>query len=115
MIGAEAMRRLLPFLACLMVILTSWSGMAHAAEVAGGSIAGVELTFHAVGDGDEVPADSDNGLPHHHTVCHGHDIGHPAPGPVPAVYTADGQRPMLLPVHVLAPAGEDVALRPPQA
>ena len=37
------MRTLLPLLACLMLALAGFSGMAHAAEVAGGSRSGVEL------------------------------------------------------------------------
>jgi hypothetical protein len=55
---------MLPFFACLMLLLlTGWAGMAHAAEIAGGSIGGVELGVHAPGDGDEVPADGDNARP----------------------------------------------------
>lgn len=69
------MRRLLPFIACLMLVLTGWSGVAHAGEVAGGAAAGLELAAHAPGDGDEVPADDDSALPHHHATCHGHDLG----------------------------------------
>jgi hypothetical protein len=69
------MRKLLPLFACLMLVLTGFAGMAHATETAGGSMFGVELMVHAPGDGDEVPADGDNGLPHHHNACHGHDVG----------------------------------------
>ena len=72
------MRALLPFLTCLMLVLTSFSGIAHAADLAGGSIVGVEFTVHAAGDIDEVPADSDKNVPHHHNYCHGHDVGAPA-------------------------------------
>lgn len=72
------MRHLLPFLACLMLVLTGWASMAHAAEVAGGSIAGIEFGIHTPGDADEVPGDDDNALPHHHATCHGHDVGTPA-------------------------------------
>lgn len=73
------MRRLLPLIACLMLVLTGLTSVAHAAEPVGGSVEGLELAFHAPGDADEVPADSDNGLPHHHTICHGHDLGTPSP------------------------------------
>lgn len=72
------MRKLLPLLACLMLVLTGFAGMVHAAEAAGGRMFGITLTVHAPGDGDEAPADSDNGLPHHHNSCHGHDVGTPA-------------------------------------
>src|SRR3546814_18457500 len=52
--------------------------MAHAADLAGGSIAGVEFTIHTDGDIDQVPSDSDKNVPHHHNYCHGHDVGAPA-------------------------------------
>src|SRR3546814_5560392 len=50
-------RAFLPLLTCLMLVLTSFSGMAHAADLAGGSIAGVEFTIHTDGDIDQVPSD----------------------------------------------------------
>src|SRR3546814_3530029 len=49
-----------------------------AADLAGGSIAGVEFTIHTDGDIDQVPSDSDKNVPHHHNYCHGHDVGAPA-------------------------------------
>lgn len=109
------MRKLLPLLACLMLVLTGFAGMAHAAEAAGGSVLGIELAIHAPGDGDEVPADSDNGLPHHHNACHGHDVGTPA--------TACGRETAVLMVmpgigQLNAPAPNahgNVLPRPPQA
>src|SRR3546814_2880174 len=52
--------------------------MAHAADLAGGSIAGVEFTIHTDGDIDQVSSDSDKNVPHHHNYCHGHDVGAPA-------------------------------------
>src|SRR3546814_10190549 len=61
-----------------MLVLTSFSGMAHVADLAGGSIAGVEFTIHTDGDNDQVPSDSDKNVPHHHNYCHGHDVGAPA-------------------------------------
>src|SRR3546814_20860157 len=61
-----------------MMVLTSFSGMAHAADLAGGSIAGVAFTIHTAGDIDQVPSDSDETVTHHHNYCHGHDVGAPA-------------------------------------
>ena len=108
------MRKLLPLFACLMLVLTGFAGMAHAAETAGGSMAGVELTVHAPGDGDEVPADSDNGLPHHHNACHGHDVGTPvlAEGAQTAVLKADPARGRQ--TAALPDARGSVIPRPPQ-
>jgi hypothetical protein len=109
------MRRLLPLVALLMLVLTGWSAMAHVAEESGGKIAGVELVVHAPGDADEAPADGDNGMPHHHVSCHGHDIGAPL-FPAPALTHA--REPVSLSgfeARVLLAADENVALRPPQA
>jgi hypothetical protein len=106
---------LLPFLACLMLVLTTWSGMAHAAETAGGSFDGFTFAAHAPGDGDEVPADSDNALPHHHGICHGHDIGVPARTPTPPFDATAGLCPTEMSARVLTAVEGNVALRPPQA
>lgn len=47
--------------------------MAHAAEALGCASSSVtEASVHFDGDGDEVPADSDSPVPHHHGGCHGH-------------------------------------------
>lgn len=35
----------------------------------------VAASGHLAGDADEVPADEDQGTPHHHGVDHDHDIG----------------------------------------
>src|SRR3546814_4760084 len=71
-------RAFLPLLTCLMLVLTSFSVMAHAADLAGGSIAGVEFTIHTDGYIDQVPSDSDKNVPHHHNYFHEHDVGTPA-------------------------------------
>lgn len=109
------MRKLLPLLACLMLVLTGFAGMTHAAEAAGGSIFGIEVTVHAPGDGDEVPADGDNGLPHHHNACHGHDVGTPASacGPQNTVVVANSAVGRLR--VPLPDAHGSVLPRPPQA
>ncbi|MDF7776745.1 hypothetical protein P1X14_15920 [Sphingomonas sp. AOB5] len=64
--------------------------IAHAAETAGGNEA-TEAThwLHGDGDEDQVPADSENGYPHHHNVCHGHDIASPAKFCAPQLRVAD--------------------------
>ena len=109
------MRKLLPFLACLMLVLTGWSGMLHAAEAAMGSVAGIEMTMHAAGDGDEVPADGDDGLPHHHSVCHGHDIGTPMPAPAQMTHVRKTALCSRSAQPALVSADQGVSLRPPQA
>ena len=109
------MRKLLPILAYLMLVLTGWSSMSHAAEAAGGSFAGLTFEVHAPGDGDEAPADGDAGVPHHHAVCHGHDVGQPAHNVEPRRYAVANARTSALPVQALVAADQHVALRPPKA
>ncbi|WP_139226863.1 hypothetical protein [Sphingomonas sp. OK281] len=110
------MRRLLPFLACLMLVLTAWVGVAHAAEV-GGCIetSQYEAASHADGDGDQVAADADKGYPHHHGGCHAHHMSTPDSDTLPSV---EGLvRATLTGVAGVALFGRDAdtALRPPQA
>ncbi|WP_313539265.1 hypothetical protein [Sphingomonas sp.] len=109
------MRALLPFIACLMVVLTSWSGMAHAAEAAGGNFGAIAFTVHAQGDGDEVPADADQAVPHHHGICHGHDVGTPASAPSARRLVHAAAAPPLSRTTALAGTGALMRLRPPQA
>ncbi|WP_294216261.1 hypothetical protein [uncultured Sphingomonas sp.] len=109
------MRKLVPFLACLMLVLTTWAGMAHAAEAGGVETSRLEMAAHAPGDGDEVPADSDKGYPHHHASCHEHHVNTPTvrAASIPVAVTST----MPSPVHSRALSGRDIEadLRPPQA
>ena len=109
------MRTLLPFFACLMLVLTAWSGMVQAAEAAGCcDPAPSELLSHVDNGSDQGPADSDRNCPSQHAGCHGHHLGTPAadtpmrpPAFAPAPFGA-GLSPML------AAHDADPALRPPQ-
>ena len=110
------MRRLLPLLACLMLVLTLWAGTgAHAVETLQpvDSVAALHGE-HSAGDADEVPADSDRATPHHHGVCHGHDLSVVQLMQARARATAPAIR-CAVPVAALHPTGTDPALRPPQA
>jgi len=110
------MRTLLPFLACLMLVLTGWSGIAHAKEIAGSvEASSSEMFAHVDGDGDQVPADADKGYPHHHASCHGHDVGTPFSGRMTApVRIADNTFGVRVFPAIVSHDGEQ-ALRPPQA
>lgn len=110
----HGVRTLLPFVACLMVLLTSCVGMIHAAEAAGSSTKGVALVLHSRGDGDEVAADRDSAVPHHHSICHGHDVATPAVSLAAPLFAARGiQRPFPK-TRSLVGAEAAVRLRPPQ-
>ena len=110
------MRKLLPLLACLMLVLTSWSGVAHATEIAGsGEASSSEMYAHVDGDGDQVPADADRSYPHHHASCHGHDVGTPFSGrmTVPTKMAENTFDVRVFPA--IASHDGEQALRPPQA
>lgn len=55
-------------LACSLVVTAT----VHAREALGVSAMSCSGEAHAEGDGDQVPADTDQGVPHHHGTCHGH-------------------------------------------
>lgn len=81
------MRQSLALIASLMLVLTLWTGLsmsaAHAAEIVGCMELSAGTANHVAGDGDEVPGDADNPLPHHHGSCHNHHLNLPAiDGPV---------------------------------
>jgi hypothetical protein len=111
------MKRWITLFACLAVFLSFGMGsIAHAMEpiVCLDANTAAE-TGHAEGDGDQVPADSDKGYPHHHGSCHGHHVAAPMAktDPVTQDLAASVIRPKL--ATAMATAADDPALRPPQA
>lgn len=110
------MRVLLPFLACLMLAITSLTAVAHASEAPDGGVSSVEMAaWHSPGDADEVPGDPDQDTPHHHSICHGHDLAAPVKAPAAPMghRTASALRPAFS--TVLAARPTDTPLRPPIA
>lgn len=77
------MRLVISLVACLMLVMTSISGAAHAAGPICSEMAN-EVAVHVAMDCDEVPADSHKNSPHCHTGCHGHHVAAPIPGNSPA-------------------------------
>lgn len=111
------MRRLLPLIGCLMLVFTLWTGAAaHAAEIGGCiEIALDEGGLHSDGDGDQVPADADRGLPHHHGSCHGHHVGVPVDAALAARGIAARAPRVPAVAAALAAADADTEFRPPIA
>jgi hypothetical protein len=109
------MRKLLPLLACLMLVLTTWAGMAHAAEASGVEMSRTEMAAHAPGDGDEVPADADKGYPHHHASCHEHHVNTPIVLTTISQTAAASRMPSAVCSRALSGHDTEAALRPPQA
>src|SRR3546814_12332505 len=58
-------RAFLPLLTCLLLVLTSFPGMPHPADPAGGSLAGVDFPIPNTGHLHKIPPDSDKNPPNH--------------------------------------------------
>ena len=115
--SSVAMRRLLALVLCLLLASTLGLGsVAHANEPVTCVETAAALSIdHAEGDGDQVPADSEKGYPHHHGGCHGHHVGVPITSD-PLQHSVDRRVQRLSWDHDrTACATADPALRPPQA
>jgi hypothetical protein len=59
-----------------------FGSLAHATEVAGSPVPTAATAWlHPDGDADQVAADSDKAVPHHHNSCNGHDLAAPLATP----------------------------------
>ena len=107
------MRRLLPLISALLVVLTFWASTSARASEA--SVPQVAATAHFDGDHDQVPADEHGPAPHHHNMCAADQIGMPAStSPATAeIETLSAARPTRAPPLSSAELG--ASLRPPIA
>ena len=74
---SDAVRAILSLLAVLMLLASlGASTVAHANEPLGCTdmLASSASAEHADCGMVQVPADADKGYPHHHGVCHGHEV-----------------------------------------
>lgn len=108
------MRSVLTLLACLMLVMTGWSGAAQAADFGCNEVAD-QMAVHVAGDCDEVPADADRNYPHCHTGCHGHHVATPIPARVPGQAAAMTSAYASAAEPTLTSHQIDQTLRPPQA
>jgi hypothetical protein len=69
---------------------------------------------HIEGDGDEVPADADQGVPHHHGNCHGHAFAVETNTPAAAERRHRSSQIIAWRGQSLASVSVDPALRPPR-
>lgn len=75
LLWAIPMRRWTSILGAMLVVLMLWTGgLAHAAEQARCIPPTAESAAHFEGDGDEAPANGEQGTAHHHTGCGGHQV-----------------------------------------
>lgn len=70
---------------------------------------------HSSGDGDQVPADSEKGYPHHHGGCHAHQLADRVVEPQMAVMmNIQSMQPIAF-VQSVSASPADPAIRPPIA
>ena len=121
-VRVPSVRRLLNILAYLTIALSfGTTATAHVLERPDVAVSSHETRVdevaagHALGDADQVPADSDQGSPHHHGGCHGHHVA--APIKISnAAPTYDIRLAPIFASHPMRPLSTaDPALRPPQA
>ena len=116
LLRAGPMPRLAALFLCLMLVLSlGFGSVAHATEGPDVEVSASTSIGHANGDGDQVPADSQKGYPHHHGGCHGHDIGVPMASDAVASATDLRVMPSVWNNGPMTMAPSDPALRPPQA
>jgi hypothetical protein len=104
----------------LVLTLCLFAGLAtgavsHAAEIGGhDEVVAVDGGPHADGDHDRAPAGADKDIPHHHSLCHGHDLTSAMRACAPVTFT---RMALPRPAASSAPPGAAPAfpLRPPIA
>ena len=101
-------------LLCLLASSLVATATVHAQESAPTAEISCSGTAHAE-DGDQMPADADQGLPHHHGTCHGHAFAVDSLANVLAVPLLSSLRPIPQPGADPALRAIDPALRPPRA
>ena len=99
-----------------MLLLTTWTGASHAADLITCTEPGAaEMVMHVGGTCDDVGPDAHKAVPHHHDGCHGQHVSTAATGPL-----------IQAPLHVASTYGFgathamlayelDRTLRPPRA
>ena len=110
------MRGLSSLVGTLMLVVMLWAGtMAHAAEAMQCTEVSADTAGHFDGDGDEVPADPEKGVPHHHAGCHGHHVGLAADAAASKAAPASTRSPDLRREATASGCDPGTALRPPIA
>jgi hypothetical protein len=98
----------------LFAVAMTTSATVHAREAPGSTAIACSGEAHTDGDSDQVPADADQGMPHHHGGCHGHTVALEAGAPAPVLHSRLAGRVAASPASILASLLIDPALRPPR-
>lgn len=110
------MRHLTCLFACAMLLLTTWTGASHAADLITCTEPGAaEMVMHVGGACDDVGPDEHKAYPHHHDGCHGQHASTAAreialDEPLLAATSYSAMR-----IHPLRARELDPTLRPPRA
>jgi hypothetical protein len=101
-------------LIALFAVAMTTSAAVHAGERPGSTAIACSGEAHTDGNNDQVPADADQGMPHHHGGCHGHTVALEASAPAPALHSRLAGRAVAPRASILASFLIDPALRPPR-
>ncbi len=100
---------------CLLASSLVATATLHARESDGVAEISCSGAVHVDGDADQVPADGDENVPHHHGTCHGHNLTAPVASPALLALTTARDAPRAAAMSRLARRTIDPALRPPRA
>jgi hypothetical protein len=101
-------------LLCLLAASLVATVTAHAQESIAVAAMGCGGEAHVEGDADQVPADPDQSVPHHHSACHGHGLTAPAHAASLTLQTIEAEAPRAAASARLANTLIDPALEPPR-
>ncbi|MGN7999685.1 hypothetical protein [Sphingomonas sp. 22176] len=98
----------------LFAVALTTSGAVHAREAPSNTSIACGGEAHADGDNDQVPADADQDMPHHHGGCHGHAVALEATPSAPILHSTLTGNTVAPSASVLISLPIDPALRPPR-
>jgi hypothetical protein len=99
---------------CLLASSLMATATVHAQENSAVAAISCSGPVHADGDGDQVPASADRGMPHHHGTCHGHAFAVDNVAATLAAPALSSLRPVAQPIDYSALRATGPALRPPR-
>ena len=103
------------FLFILLAFSLVATATLHAREALGATATTCSGEVHAEGDGDQVPPDADQGVPHHHGTCHGHAFALETDAQSAGQRHRASSQTFARGGHGLTSLSVDPALRPPRA
>lgn len=112
--AGSMLRHALLLLLCLLASSLVATASIHAQEGFGTAEIACGGTVHVEGDADQVPADGDQPVPHHHGACHGHSLTAPVASPALLAMMIAGEVPKATGTSRFASRMVGPALEPPR-